>query len=135
MPLSPREVQALGDVRHRFLRNEPEPALYGVQDEQQRSRHMRVLVENVAEFFPLHAASLRRLTAVQPRRLRIHRRHVRRRVIRGDAAMRTQPILGLLLFGLVAGCASHGTMYSRNDAGKPWTVQEATVVQVTEATI
>jgi outer membrane lipoprotein SlyB len=49
--------------------------------------------------------------------------------------MRTQSLLGLLVFSLVAGCASQGTMYSRNDAGKPWTVQKATVVQVTEATI
>jgi outer membrane lipoprotein SlyB len=44
-------------------------------------------------------------------------------------------ILGALPLILLAGCASHGTTYSRNDAGKPWTVQEATVVQVTEATI
>jgi outer membrane lipoprotein SlyB len=46
-------------------------------------------------------------------------------------------ILGLLVLGLLAGCASTSstTMYSRYDAGKPWTVQEATVVQVTEATI
>ncbi len=44
-------------------------------------------------------------------------------------------ILGLLLFGLLAGCSTSTTLYSRNDAGKPWTVQEATVVQITEATI
>lgn len=44
-------------------------------------------------------------------------------------------ISGLLLVGLLAGCAPMGTMYSRNDAGKPWTVQEATVVQIVEATI
>lgn len=49
--------------------------------------------------------------------------------------MRIQSILGVLMLGLVAGCASRGTVYSRSDAGKPWTVQEATVVQVTEATI
>jgi outer membrane lipoprotein SlyB len=49
--------------------------------------------------------------------------------------MRIQSILAILLLGLVAGCASRGTVYSRSDAGKPWTVQEATVVQVTEATI
>jgi outer membrane lipoprotein SlyB len=49
--------------------------------------------------------------------------------------MRTQSILGLLLFGLLTGCVARGTMYSQSDAGKPWTVQEATVVQVTEATI
>jgi outer membrane lipoprotein SlyB len=49
--------------------------------------------------------------------------------------MRTQSLLGFLVFSLVAGCASQGTMYSRNDAGKPWSVQKATIVQVTEATI
>jgi len=49
--------------------------------------------------------------------------------------MRIQSILAILLLGLVAACASRGTVYSRSDAGKPWTVQEATVVQVTEATI
>jgi outer membrane lipoprotein SlyB len=49
--------------------------------------------------------------------------------------MRIQSILAILLLGLVAGCANRGTVYSRSDAGKPWTVQEATVVQVTEATI
>lgn len=49
--------------------------------------------------------------------------------------MRTHSLLGLLVLSLSAGCASHGTVYSRGDAGKPWTVQEATVVQVTEVTI
>jgi outer membrane lipoprotein SlyB len=49
--------------------------------------------------------------------------------------MRIHSILGLVLLGLLAGCASQGTVYSRNDAGKPWTVQEAKVVQITEATI
>lgn len=49
--------------------------------------------------------------------------------------MRIQWILGIVVLGVLAGCASRGTMYSRNDAGKPWTVQEATVVQVNEATI
>jgi outer membrane lipoprotein SlyB len=46
-------------------------------------------------------------------------------------------MLGIVLLALVAGCASQSTttMYSRNDAGKPWSVQEATVVQVTEARI
>jgi outer membrane lipoprotein SlyB len=44
-------------------------------------------------------------------------------------------ILGALPLVLLAGCVSHGTTYSRYDAGKPWTVQEATVVQITEATI
>ena len=49
--------------------------------------------------------------------------------------MRIHTIFGGLLLGVLAGCASSGNMYSRNDAGKPWTVQEATVVQVSEATI
>lgn len=51
--------------------------------------------------------------------------------------MRFQSILGIVLFAFLAGCASRSshTTYSRNDVGKPWSVQEATVVQVTEATI
>lgn len=49
--------------------------------------------------------------------------------------MRVHSLPGLLVLGLLAGCASRGTMYSQNDAGKPWSVQEGTVVQVTEATI
>ncbi len=49
--------------------------------------------------------------------------------------MRFRWTIGLLLLSLLAGCAPWGTMYSRNDAGKPWTVQEATVVQIVEATI
>jgi outer membrane lipoprotein SlyB len=49
--------------------------------------------------------------------------------------MRIQWGLGIVLLALLAGCASSRTMYSRNDVGKPWSVQEATVVQVTEATI
>lgn len=49
--------------------------------------------------------------------------------------MRIRSILGLFLLGLLAGCASRGTVYSPSDAGKPWSVQEATVVQITEATI
>jgi len=49
--------------------------------------------------------------------------------------MRIHSIVGLFALGLLAGCASSTNMYSRNDAGRPWTVQEATVVQVTEATI
>lgn len=49
--------------------------------------------------------------------------------------MRIVSILGLVLLGLVAGCASHGPVYSPSDAGKPWTIQGATVVQVTEVTI
>jgi outer membrane lipoprotein SlyB len=48
--------------------------------------------------------------------------------------LRIPGTLGLVLLGLLTGCAT-GKMYSRNDAGKPWTIQEATVVQITEATI
>jgi len=40
-------------------------------------------------------------------------------------------ILGLL----AAGCASQGTMYSKHDTQRAWTVRDATVVQVAEATI
>jgi outer membrane lipoprotein SlyB len=49
--------------------------------------------------------------------------------------MRIQWILGIAVIALLAGCASRGTVYSRNDAGKPWTVQQATIVQVSEVTI
>jgi outer membrane lipoprotein SlyB len=49
--------------------------------------------------------------------------------------MRAHAIAGVVVLGVLAGCASQGNMYSRNDVGKPWTVQEATVVQVSEATI
>jgi outer membrane lipoprotein SlyB len=49
--------------------------------------------------------------------------------------MRIYSVPGLLLLSLAAGCAAHDNVYSRSDAGKPWTVQQATVVQVTEATI
>ena len=49
--------------------------------------------------------------------------------------MRTHVLLGLLLLGLATGCANRGTLYSPNDVGKPWSVQQATVVQVTEVTI
>jgi outer membrane lipoprotein SlyB len=50
--------------------------------------------------------------------------------------MRIQSILAIVLLGLLAGCASRsGKMYSAYDVGKPWSVQEATVVQITEATI
>jgi outer membrane lipoprotein SlyB len=50
--------------------------------------------------------------------------------------MRAQ-VLSSLLILFVTGCASHatGTVYSRSDAGRPWVVQEATVVQVTDALI
>ena len=33
--------------------------------------------------------------------------------------MRTHALLGLVLLGLATGCASRGTVYSANDAGKP----------------
>ena len=49
--------------------------------------------------------------------------------------MRIQSIPSILVLCLLAGCAHEGTMYSRNDAGKPWSVQEGKVVQVSEATI
>jgi outer membrane lipoprotein SlyB len=50
--------------------------------------------------------------------------------------MRIHRASGIVLIGLLAACTSHrGTMYSRSDAGRPWTVQDATVVQVVEATI
>lgn len=40
-------------------------------------------------------------------------------------------ILGLL----AAGCVSRGTMYAKHDTQRAWTVRDATVVQVVEATI
>jgi outer membrane lipoprotein SlyB len=49
--------------------------------------------------------------------------------------MRIHSIAGLLTLGLLAGCVTSTNMYGRNDAGKPWIVQEATVKQITEATI
>lgn len=49
--------------------------------------------------------------------------------------MRTHSLLGFVVLTLVAGCASHGTVYAPGDAGKPWSVQKATVVQITEVTI
>jgi outer membrane lipoprotein SlyB len=36
---------------------------------------------------------------------------------------------------LVTGCATHGTLYAPSDAGKPWSIQQATIVQITEVTI
>src|SRR4030095_16953199 len=42
----------------------------------------------------------------------------RTRTVRRKAAMRIHAIAGVALLGLLAGCASQGTMYSRNDAGK-----------------
>src|SRR5262245_38462801 len=55
----------------------------------------------------------------------------------GIAAMRARSSLSLMfLVGLVSACTStSGTVYSRNDAQRPWTVQNATVVEVSEATI
>jgi outer membrane lipoprotein SlyB len=50
--------------------------------------------------------------------------------------MRTLWPVSVVLLGLLsAGCASRGTMYSRHDAQRSWTVRDATVVQVVEATI
>ncbi|WP_161829330.1 outer membrane lipoprotein [Steroidobacter agaridevorans] len=42
----------------------------------------------------------------------------------------------MMTLGLLsAACSSHGTLYSRHDAQRSWTVREGTVVQVVEATI
>jgi outer membrane lipoprotein SlyB len=43
----------------------------------------------------------------------------------------------MLMIGVVSACASSSTatVYSRNDAQRPWTVQNATVVEVSEASI
>lgn len=51
--------------------------------------------------------------------------------------MRPYRSSSLILIVLLSACASPrgGNVYSRSDAHKPWTVQEATVVQVSEATI
>jgi len=46
-----------------------------------------------------------------------------------------RPALVIVLGLLSAACASRGTMYSRHDAQRSWTVRDATVVQVVEATI
>lgn len=46
-----------------------------------------------------------------------------------------RPALVIILGLLCAACASRGTMYSRHDAQRSWTVRDATVVQVVEATI
>jgi outer membrane lipoprotein SlyB len=50
--------------------------------------------------------------------------------------MQSYPSL-MVMIGLVSACASTSTstMYSREDARRPWTVQNATVVEVSEATI
>ena len=51
--------------------------------------------------------------------------------------MRALPLVSIALLGMLAGCVHNtpGRMYSRADAQRPWTVREATVVQVNEATI
>lgn len=44
--------------------------------------------------------------------------------------------VSVLILGLLTACASpRGTVYSRHDTQRTWTVREATVVQVVEATI
>jgi outer membrane lipoprotein SlyB len=45
------------------------------------------------------------------------------------------PVSVVILGSLSAACSSHGTMYSRHDTLRSWTVREATVIQVVEATI
>ncbi len=46
------------------------------------------------------------------------------------------PVTIVILGLLAAACTStRGTMYARHDAGRAWTVRDATVVQVVEATI
>jgi len=46
------------------------------------------------------------------------------------------PVSVVILGLLCAACTStSGTMYSKRDAGRAWTVRDATVVQVVEATI
>lgn len=49
--------------------------------------------------------------------------------------MRTHSLLAFVVLTLVTGCSTSGTLYAPSDAGKPWSVQKATVVQVTEVTI
>lgn len=45
------------------------------------------------------------------------------------------PVSVVILGLLSAACSSRGTMYSRHDTQRSWTVRDATVVQVVEATI
>lgn len=45
------------------------------------------------------------------------------------------PVSVVILGLLTSACASRGTMYSRHDTQRAWTVRDATVVQVVEATI
>jgi outer membrane lipoprotein SlyB len=51
--------------------------------------------------------------------------------------MRMHWLVSVVILGLLAGCAGSQSrhVYSRSDAGRPWTVQDAVVVQVVEATI
>ena len=49
--------------------------------------------------------------------------------------MRTHSLLAFVVLTLVTGCSTRGTLYAPGDAGKPWSVQKATVVQITEVTI
>jgi outer membrane lipoprotein SlyB len=51
--------------------------------------------------------------------------------------MRMHWFISVALLGLLSACASPGNraVFSRYDAGRPWSVQEAVVVQVVEATI
>jgi outer membrane lipoprotein SlyB len=77
------------------------------------------------------------LAAVQERGLRISSFSL---VIEPSemTAMRAHWSLSLVsMVGLLSACASPrgGSVYSQSDARRPWTVQDATVVQVTEATI
>lgn len=43
--------------------------------------------------------------------------------------------VSMTLVATLAACATRGNVYSRTDAGRPWTIRDATVVQVSEATI
>jgi outer membrane lipoprotein SlyB len=53
-----------------------------------------------------------------------------------ETAMRAQTFCSIGLTILLSGCAGHtDKMYSSSDAGRPWVIQEATVIQVNEATI
>ncbi len=50
--------------------------------------------------------------------------------------MRAQLFCSAAIMIWLAGCASStATMYSRSDAGRPWVVQDATVLEVRDATI
>jgi outer membrane lipoprotein SlyB len=50
--------------------------------------------------------------------------------------MRALWLVSVVILGLLsAACASRGTMYAKHDTQRAWTVRDATVVQVVEATI